>query len=527
MRGDPDVVGVNSAFNWTIVDNALTTAATFRSHTVLRFFIHYPGLPLALPQHLVGQVTTLWNGAEVVPWYGDKKLRRAMRQFIDHFSRKYDGDTRIYTIQAGLIGYWGEMHTGGCTYNWERCDPEFVHQEVVQWYGRHFKKTIIQVRYPKRQDAYDLGMGYHDDSFTYETVSGPANGGTGSKHFFYNMSLYSNTSDAWRYAIIGGEVRPENQNVFEDYYPAGASYHQEFMFCAKLTHASYMDWGRGFNKYGVTDGELERARYAHGRLGYSFQLTKIGVALAADPSKVTIDATIKQVGNAPFYYPLFLDVFCNDNKVASKWIFAKDLTDRGDTTVINLDGIPATSSCLNDIEFRLGSTMAYPDRPIRWAQGVDGKVILDIPLPPGTIETRSDPKVEPRLTVRFPEPPVQGAVGRCFLVCADTFCPDGRKMGQDLRGIQDEATVPIYTVGDEISMRCDVNDSRTNKVLFRWPGYRHIETFFPWALNGNIGTTFFPLNYFSYPGRKTVSIAAYNDNTWLGERVIDFRLVDS
>jgi hypothetical protein len=62
---------------------------------------------------------------------------------------------------------------------------------------------MIQVRYPSRQDAYKFRMGYHDDSFTYETVSGIANGGHQHKHFFYNQSVIYNTNSAWRFAIIG------------------------------------------------------------------------------------------------------------------------------------------------------------------------------------------------------------------------------------------------------------------------------------------------------------------------------------
>jgi hypothetical protein len=110
MLGDPDVVGVQSAFNWTYVDEALRIAETFRAHTILRFYIHYPGAPLNIPAYLMGDITTLWNtwNNEVAPWYGDFNLRKAFRQFIDHLSRRYDGDTRIYAIQAGLIGYWGE-----------------------------------------------------------------------------------------------------------------------------------------------------------------------------------------------------------------------------------------------------------------------------------------------------------------------------------------------------------------------------------------------------------------------------------
>jgi hypothetical protein len=61
MMGDPGVVGIQRAFNWTILDDVLKGAATYRAHTILCSYVHYPGTPLNLPKHLVGRVTTLQN----------------------------------------------------------------------------------------------------------------------------------------------------------------------------------------------------------------------------------------------------------------------------------------------------------------------------------------------------------------------------------------------------------------------------------------------------------------------------------
>jgi hypothetical protein len=528
MVGDPDVIGAHVAFNWTILDEALRVASQFRAHTVIRFYMHYPGQPLHIPAYLLRQpynIQTLWDGQEVVPYYGDPNLRKAMEQFIDHFGRRYDGDRRILTIQAGLIGRWGEWHTGDCTFNWKPCDPESVHEEIVQWYARYFRRTMIQVRYPRRTDAYQLGMGYHDDSFTFETVSGPANGGAYHKHFFWNMSVVHNTSDAWRRGIIGGEVRPENQNVFEDHYPAGAGYHQDFNLCADIVHATYMDWGKGFHRTGVSGTQLERAKYAHARLGYSFQLTKLAVSTSSQFGKIDINATIKQVGKAPFYYPLFLDVFCDGRKQTGRWVQGDLLTDFDATMFVSLEGIPAISSCLSELEIALGSTMMYPDRPIKWAQGLNGRVVVNIPLPPGVPDVRSDAQPEiDSYDVPFIPAAVTGPIGRCFVVCASMFCP-GRRMGQDLRGLTDRDMWSISTTGNKLSVRCERNDWNVDEVIFRWPGLFHKEISEPFAINGNIGSTFVPLDFFSYTGRKTMSILAYSNGVWQGGRTIDFDLL--
>ena len=73
-------------------------------------------------------------------------------------AQRYDGHTTIMPIQAGLIG-----HFGG-----EKCDPDWVKDEITRTYLS--KKTQTQFRYPENILDYEGGYGYHDDSFTYETV---------------------------------------------------------------------------------------------------------------------------------------------------------------------------------------------------------------------------------------------------------------------------------------------------------------------------------------------------------------------
>ena len=381
MFGDPDVIGANAAFNWKIVDDALAKAQQYKSHAIIRFFVHWPGTPLKVPSYLLNSpynIQTVWNN-EVVPWYGDPKLRRALEQFIDHFARKYDGDTRLMAVQAGLIGAWGEWHTLGCTYNWDRCDTDQSKQEIVSWFAKYWKKTKIQFRYPERKDAYSNGFGFHDDSFSYETVSGIANGGINETYFFWNSSVVSGTSTFWKNSISGGEVRPENQDMLQPWFPAGTRWHQDPLLCIETTHATFLDWGKGFVNGGVSGTELENARKLHSRLGYNFQLINVALTTTGAASgRINIDATIRQVGVAPFYYPLYLDVYCNGIKRDNQYIGA-DLSTKNSRTVIEIKNIPATTSCLSALEFQLGSYYLQ-GTPIKWAQG-NGRIVLNLPLP--------------------------------------------------------------------------------------------------------------------------------------------------
>jgi hypothetical protein len=115
MLGNPEKVGAAKAFNWTFIEDVLNGSASRFCHAVIRFFIHFPGQVLRIPQYLVdsGVEIVRFNKTRLSPYYGDPKLVEAMRQFITALGNKYDGDRRLACIQLGLLGYWGEWHTFG------------------------------------------------------------------------------------------------------------------------------------------------------------------------------------------------------------------------------------------------------------------------------------------------------------------------------------------------------------------------------------------------------------------------------
>jgi hypothetical protein len=147
MKGNPNVVGEQDAFDWTVLDNALSGSASRNMHAVWRVIVDFPGQPLKLPRHLVdtGSVEIRWYSGGSSPYYGDPQLLEAFEQFISRLGRRYDGDTRLGYIQAGLLGFWGEWHTWG-----EDFLPDDTKKKVLQWYSNAFTKTQLQVRY-----AYD------------------------------------------------------------------------------------------------------------------------------------------------------------------------------------------------------------------------------------------------------------------------------------------------------------------------------------------------------------------------------------
>jgi hypothetical protein len=133
LLNDVDLVGEEAAFNWTFIENKLQQVADRGIRAVFRFYIHWPGQPLNIPPYLLHpsyNITFLNNYTEI--YYDSPTLKKAIKQCIDALGRRYDGDKRIFAIQAGFLGYWGEWHTSGCEYIGINCLPSWVSEEVIQ-----------------------------------------------------------------------------------------------------------------------------------------------------------------------------------------------------------------------------------------------------------------------------------------------------------------------------------------------------------------------------------------------------------
>jgi len=92
---DPDVVGVEAAFDWSALEQRLEESATRKRHVVLSFMVHWPGKSLFLPQYLVDKGVEMYNyynflGGGRSPFYGDPILLRAIEQFVTEMGARYE-----------------------------------------------------------------------------------------------------------------------------------------------------------------------------------------------------------------------------------------------------------------------------------------------------------------------------------------------------------------------------------------------------------------------------------------------------
>jgi hypothetical protein len=381
MVANPDLVGEQAAFNWTAVEQVLSSSATRQAHAVLRFYVVYHGRDLEVPLYLykAGLKLRTYTEDEYInnqsPFFGDALLVRAMKQFVRSLGKRYDGHKGIGFIQAGLLGFWGEWHSMGKGFL-----PDSVCREAEKWFADSFKKTKIQFRYPS--DAVrDAGFGLHDDSFAFETLDGAANGGFERKFYFWNRVVDANMTNFWKRGAMGGETRVEiAHEVFDPTYQAGTFQKQDFMLAVNTTHATYMLQHSVFHQGGFIGAELANVRSAHARMGYNFYISSVSVKDSKlAPGSVAIGVTLMQIGVAPFYYDLNLTLQCSG--MAKKSVGgAERLIEAGAFKVFEFVGIPSTFKCLRAISFSLDSSYSFTERPIKLAQG-NGKVVLKLPLP--------------------------------------------------------------------------------------------------------------------------------------------------
>lgn len=105
--GPDDLSGFDS-----YLEPRLAGSASRSSHAVLRFWLDSPGSSTGVPQFLLDggleRTTYTEYGGGESPDYDSEALLTAIEGFVAGFGDRYDGDPRIYVIQIGILGFWGE-----------------------------------------------------------------------------------------------------------------------------------------------------------------------------------------------------------------------------------------------------------------------------------------------------------------------------------------------------------------------------------------------------------------------------------
>lgn len=339
----------------TGLEPQLNSIAARGHQAVFRVYLDYPGRQSGIPQFLrddglkVRQYTFFGNGLDdsVSPDYDDPRLMQALENFIAALGKRYDGDPRIGFITVGLVGFWGEWHTwpqDGSSQetslykaqrdpNEENWMPSEENQlKILQAWDDAFDKTRLLVRYPvgnlssqeaapKLRKVYGstkLNLGYHDDSFAYETAFG-------EDWFFLSRMQWRGALDTWQREPIGGELRPEIQlGIWLDPPRQDA---EDYDAVVDATHASWLIAHAIFTAPTVQGKAAEKILAGAKRLGYEFYVPAVRLTGARAGQPLQAGVRIQNLGVAPFYYPwqVQLGALDGSNKLVATWDVPWDL----------------------------------------------------------------------------------------------------------------------------------------------------------------------------------------------------------
>lgn len=287
-------------------------AATDRQ-AVVRFYIDNPAKASGVPVHLLreGLRTRVYteNGncvgdhhCSVIPDYGDARLHAALLRFVAAFGRAHDGDPRIFTVQVGLVGFWGEWHTWPLEYTAFTFPPDAFLRQLLDAYTESFARTLVQVGInvaalplfnaaEYRADVQRWRVGFSDDSLLrsdYESFVGP-------------ILRASNTTGKHAISSIGGEIFPPKQACA---FAANSCVSDARLAFAQW-HVSWALFARIFQQR-ATRAERAAANTAAKAMGYRLSALRASVVFRDDGTDFNV--TVRNSGVARFYYRLVLAV---------------------------------------------------------------------------------------------------------------------------------------------------------------------------------------------------------------------------
>jgi hypothetical protein len=257
---------------------------------------------------LVPRVFLDWNGTKGRQhWpadlhtfdYDSPEFQQRLRRLVAKLGEAWDNDPRIFAVQMGLIGYWGEHHSPAPTAEQRRLLTEAFQQA--------FKHKPVLVRH-NDPEFMAAGFGIYYDTFanlSREPPDGPKNQPPWQLTHMY--------PEAWKRAPIEGEVEynwqktrvstakpTETFGLTPDETMRVPAYRRYMIDKIRRYHASYMGW---ISNYDAANREvLAGAAELQQAFGYRFVLEAASYPLVVPPgANLTVKLTVRNTGSARFY----------------------------------------------------------------------------------------------------------------------------------------------------------------------------------------------------------------------------------
>jgi uncharacterized protein DUF4832 len=256
---------------------------------------------------LVPRVYLDWNGTSGKQYwpadlhtfdYDSPAFQERLLRLVEKLGKAWDDDPRIFAVQMGLIGYWGEHHNPAPTAAQRRL--------LAEAFQKAFKHKPVLVRHTDAE-FMQAGFGIYYDTFANLSREPPD--GPKDQLPWQATNVYR---DIWKHAPIEGEVEYNWQQRRENAKPTETfgrtpdetmtvpAYRRYMMDKIRRYHASYLGW---ITNYDDSNREvLAGAAELQEAFGYRFVLDSASYPLAVPPgSNLTVKLTVRNTGSAPFY----------------------------------------------------------------------------------------------------------------------------------------------------------------------------------------------------------------------------------
>ena len=229
------------------------------------------------------------NGKYITDFNDPNYIAQA-RDAIQALADFYDDDPRIYAVQMGVIGYWGEWHAFGSSFGGNGYDiKDETQTAILEAYETSFDNAQIMGRYPWREPMQSAaGIGFHNDFFVAE------NGHSAE----FDEAVENNSQ--WMSNPIGGEVPPRS---------SGEANRERAILFSGNAGLDVIEQGRystmKAGDYRVTQGQSGYDGYMrlHKKMGYNYQIDVATFAEIANRSNsLAVNVIGTNIGVAPMYF---------------------------------------------------------------------------------------------------------------------------------------------------------------------------------------------------------------------------------
>ena len=256
---------------------------------------------------LVPRVYLDWNGSSGKQYwpadlhtfdYDSPAFQERLQRLVEKLGKAWDDDPRIFAVQMGLIGYWGEHHTPALT--------AAQRHLLTEAFQKAFKHKPVLVR-QNEAEFMQAGFGIYYDTFANISREPPK--GPKDQFPWQATNVYR---DNWKRAPIEGEVEYNWQKQRENAKPAETfgrtpdetmtvpAYRRYMIDKIRRYQTSYLGW---ISNYDDSNREvLAGAAEIQKAFGYRFVLDSASYPLAVPPGKeLKVKLTVRNTGSAPFY----------------------------------------------------------------------------------------------------------------------------------------------------------------------------------------------------------------------------------